>query len=39
MEWVRLVQPSRLHSAIGYLSPAEAQANYYNQLSARGPSL
>jgi len=26
-----LVHHQRLHSAIGYIPPAEAEANYYNQ--------
>jgi len=32
LEWVAWFNHQRLHSAIGYIPPAEAEANYYNQL-------
>lgn len=31
-EWVAWFNHKRLHSSIGYIPPAEAEANYYNQL-------
>jgi len=31
LEWVAWFNNQRLHSAIGYIPPAEAEANYYNQ--------
>jgi len=33
LEWVAWFNHQRLHSAIGYIPPAEAEANYYNQLA------
>jgi len=33
LEWVAWFNHQRLHSAIGYIPPAEAEANYYNQLT------
>jgi len=33
LEWVAWFNHQRLHSAIGYIPPAEAEANYYNQLN------
>lgn len=30
LEWVAWFNHQRLHSAIGYIPPAEAEANYYN---------
>ena len=32
LEWVAWFNHKRLHSSIGYIPPAEAEANYYNQL-------
>lgn len=32
LEWVTWFNHKRLHSFIGYIPPAEAGANYYNQL-------
>lgn len=32
LEWVAWFNHQRLYSAIGYITPAEAEANYYNQL-------
>lgn len=32
LEWVAWFNHKRLHSSIGYMPPAEAEANYYNQL-------
>jgi hypothetical protein len=32
LEWVPWFNHKRLHSSIGYIPPAEAEANYYNQL-------
>lgn len=32
LEWVAWFNHQRLHSAIGYIPPAEAEANYYYQL-------
>jgi len=32
LEWVSWFNHKRLHSSIGYIPPAEAEANYYNQL-------
>jgi len=32
LEWVAWFNHQRLHSAIGYIPPTEAEANYYNQL-------
>ncbi|CAP41350.1 integrase, catalytic domain [Bordetella petrii] len=32
LEWVAWFNHQRLHSSIGYIPPAEAEANYYNQL-------
>src|SRR5690606_15420427 len=32
LEWVAWFNHQRLHSAMGYIPPAEAEANYYNQL-------
>jgi len=34
LEWVAWFNHQRLHSAIGYIPPAEAEANYYNQLTS-----
>jgi len=34
LEWVAWFNHQRLHSAIGYIPPAEAEANYYNQLNS-----
>jgi len=34
LEWVAWFNHQRLHSAIGYLPPAEAEENYYNQLAS-----
>jgi len=34
LEWVAWFNHQRLHSAIGYIPPAEAEANYYNQLAS-----
>lgn len=31
LEWVAWFNHQRLSSAIGYIPPAEAEANYYNQ--------
>jgi len=33
LEWVARLNHQRLHSAIGLIPPAEAEANYYNQLT------
>jgi len=33
LEWVSWFNTQRLHSAIGYIPPAEAEANYYRQLA------
>jgi len=33
LEWVAWLNHQRLHSAIDYIPPAEAEANYYNQLT------
>jgi len=33
LEWVAWFNHQRLHSAIGYIPPAEAEANFYNQLA------
>jgi len=33
LEWVAWFNHQRLHSAIGYIPPAEAEANYYNHLA------
>ncbi len=33
LEWVAWFNHKRLHSSIGYIPPAEAEANYYNQLA------
>lgn len=32
LEWVAWFNQKRLLSSIGYIPPAEAEANYYNQL-------
>lgn len=32
LEWVAWSNHKRLHSSIGYIPPAEAEENYYNQL-------
>ncbi|CAM3511975.1 hypothetical protein BOSP111201_09435 [Bordetella sputigena] len=32
LEWVARFNHKRLHSSIGYIPPAEAEANYYNLL-------
>jgi transposase InsO family protein len=32
VEWVAWFNHKRLHYSIGYIPPAEAEANYYNQL-------
>jgi transposase InsO family protein len=32
LQWVAWFNHKRLHSSIGYIPPAEAEANYYNQL-------
>jgi len=32
LEWVAWFNQKRLHSSIGYIPPAEAEANYYNRL-------
>jgi len=34
LEWVAWFNHQRLHSAIGFIPPAEAEANYYNQLAS-----
>jgi len=34
LEWVAWFNHQRLHSAIGYIPPAEAEENYYNQLAS-----
>jgi len=34
LEWVAWFNHQRLHSAIGYIPPAEAEANYYKQLAS-----
>jgi len=34
LEWVAWFNHQRLHSAIGYIPPAEAEANDYNQLNS-----
>jgi len=34
LQWVAWFNHQRLHSAIGYIPPAEAEANYYNQLNS-----
>jgi len=34
LEWVAWFNHQRLHSAIGYIPPAEAEANYYNRLNS-----
>jgi len=34
LEWVAWFNQRRLHSAIGYIPPAEAEAKYYNQLAS-----
>jgi len=34
LEWVAWLNHQRLHSAIGYIPPAEAEANDYNQLAS-----
>jgi len=34
LEWVAWFNHQRLHSAIGYIPPAEAEANFYNQLAS-----
>lgn len=33
LEWVAWFNHKRLHSSIGYIPPAEAEANYYNLLA------
>ena len=32
LEWVAWFNHKRLHSTIGYVPPAEAEANYYTRL-------
>lgn len=32
LEWVAWFNHQRLHSAIGYIPPAQAEANHYNRL-------
>ena len=39
MEWCDWYNNARLHSRLGYLSPAEYEAAYYAQLSPRRPAL
>ncbi|MGY1946248.1 integrase core domain-containing protein, partial [Nocardia asiatica] len=39
MEWCDWYNNSRLHSRLGYLAPAEYEADYYAQLSPRRPAL
>jgi putative transposase len=39
MEWCDWYNNSRLHSRLGYLTPAEYEADYYAQLSPRRPAL
>jgi len=34
LEWVAWFNHQRLHSAIGLIPPAEAEANYYNRLNS-----
>jgi len=34
LEWVAWFNHQRLHSAIGYIPPAEAEANDYNRLNS-----
>jgi len=34
LEWVAWFNHQRLHSAIGHIPPAEAEANYYNRLNS-----
>jgi len=34
LEWVAWFNHQRLHSAIGYIPPAEVEANEYNQLNS-----
>jgi len=36
LEWVAWLNHQRLRLAIGYIPPAEAEANYYNQLTNAG---
>nr|WP_280468897.1 IS3 family transposase [Nocardia cyriacigeorgica] len=39
MEWCDWYNNARLHSRLGYLTPAEYEADYYAQLSPRRPAL
>ncbi|MGX1810884.1 IS3 family transposase [Nocardia sp. NPDC055321] len=39
MEWADWYNNARLHSRLGYLSPAEYEAAYYSQQSPRRPAL
>ncbi|WP_280419907.1 IS3 family transposase [Nocardia carnea] len=39
MEWCDWYNNARLHSRLGYLTPAEYEAGYYAQLSPRRPAL
>nr|WP_280432072.1 IS3 family transposase [Nocardia brasiliensis] len=39
MEWADWYNNARLHSRLGYLSPAEYEAAYYPQQSPRRPAL
>jgi putative transposase len=32
LEWIAWFNHKRLHSSVGYIPPAEAEANYYKQL-------
>lgn len=33
LEWVNWFNNQRLHSSIGYVSPAQYEANYYDKLN------
>jgi len=39
MEWVDWYNNARLHSRLGYLTPAEHEAAYYAQQPPRRPAL
>ena len=39
LEWVSWFNTQRLHSAIGYIPPAEAEANYYRQLASQATAV
>ena len=36
LQWVHWFNPTRLFEPIGYIPPAEAEANYLRQLALRG---